>query len=330
MAHVSDTFRTQRDDSTLTTLCHNLLSEQVQTWVDLKKAYAALRHVRTRGIRCNGFSVLLQYNPGRIISSLAGMDRTKDIEHACFLCPQNLPKDQQGILYHDTFLILCNPAPVLPFHFTVSHVNHCRQEIMPYIGTFLSLTADLGSQWLVLYNGPHCGASAPHHLHFQVIPSGKTPVEKEIQEKSRLRVIKKHKGVHLYEARAMGRECRVLEGNDSIAITHALNDYMAALKKDPLTTDEPMINIAGFFDSKNWHLILLPRRKHRPHGFYQKGGGRVVVSPAILEMLGLIITPLKKDFEKLDASAIEKIFEEVSLKNDSPIDGATKPKERTS
>ena len=40
---------------------------------------------------------------------------------------------------------------------------------------------------------------------------------------------------------------------------------------------------------------------------------RVVVSPGVIDMGGLLITPVARDFERLDAAAVEEIYREVSL-----------------
>ena len=85
--------------------------------------------------------------------------------------------------------------PVFSPHFTVSHLDHRPQAIAEQIDAFLRLMADFGSGWTVLYNGPRCGASAPDHLHFQAVPSGQMPIEKEILEKKRLALITPVDGV---------------------------------------------------------------------------------------------------------------------------------------
>jgi hypothetical protein len=62
-----------------------------------------------------------------------------------------------------------------------------------------------------------------------------------------------------------------------------------------------------------WRLVVFPRRKHRPDAFFRPGDARVVVSPAVVEMGGILVTPFARDFERLDSAAVEAIFEEVSL-----------------
>ncbi len=74
-----------------------------------------------------------------------------------------------------------------------------------------------------------------------------------------------------------------------------------------------MINIAGFQRERKWHLVIFPRRKHRPGAFFKEGDARVVVSPGVIDMGGLLITPVERDFYRLDAAAVEGIYREVSL-----------------
>ena len=126
----------------------------------------------------------------------------------------HLPEEQKGILYRGDYLILCNPMPVFFPHFTVSHLDHRPQIITEQIDTFLQLIADLGPGWAVLYNGPRVttGASAPDHLHFQIIPSGRMPIEKAILEKKRLALLTPVSDCILYRVKDLGREVVVLEG----------------------------------------------------------------------------------------------------------------------
>ncbi|MGQ9646356.1 MAG: DUF4922 domain-containing protein [Thermodesulfobacteriota bacterium] len=297
----------------LSALSLELLSEQKKTWQDLRKGYEELAHTKERSLICRGFSVRLQHNPLRMRSSTANVGKIDGEEGHCFLCLSHLPDEQQGILYRSDYLILGNPMPVFSSHFTVSHIDHRSQAIEEQAQTFLQLLADFGSEWTVLYNGPKCGASAPDHLHFQAAPSGKMPIEKEIWEEKRLTLVKKIDGVFLYRVRAIGREAILLKGEDPIAIGRAFKDFLKALRKVLSTDEEPMINIAGFYEKTQWGLLIFPRRKHRPDLFFKEGDDRMVVSPGVIDMGGLLITPVKKDFERLDAIAVEQIFREISL-----------------
>ncbi len=169
-----------RETVPLADLAAGLLERQKKNWPGLAEGYAALEAVRVREIRGDGWGVNVQFNPRRIVSSGANLDPESLRRRPCFLCPENLPPEQQAILYRDDYLILCNPAPIFPAHLTIAHVRHLPQSLPDNLEIFLRLAADFGPRTTVFYNGPRCGASAPDHLHFQAAPAGLLPVEEEI------------------------------------------------------------------------------------------------------------------------------------------------------
>jgi len=309
-------FAGDNNSTNLSGLCLELLSEQKKTWLQLREGYESLKNVRTREIPCDGFSVRIQHNPGRIRSTTADVGDNHISNRPCFLCLNNLPEAQKGILYRNAYLILCNPAPVFSSHLTISCLDHRPQAIVDHINTLLQLTGDFGDRWTVLYNGPKCGASAPDHLHFQAIPSGLMPIEKEILEEGNLTRITKADSVRISCAKGLGRETIILEGDDPLAVANVFSGMLAALKEVLYAEEEPIINIAGFYGNGKWRLLVFPRARHRPEAFFREGEDRVLVSPAVIEMCGIIITPVEKDFEKLDASTLDGIYREVSLKTD--------------
>jgi ribosomal protein S18 acetylase RimI-like enzyme len=310
---IQKTYTTFNGDGSLPKLCLELLSEQKKTWQDLREGYDSLKDVKERDLHCRGFSLRLQYNPRRIKSSLAGVGEKNVKDRRCFLCLDHLPEGQRGILYRSEYLILSNPMPVFSSHFTISHLDHRPQAIEENIDTLFQLIADFGSGWMVLYNGPKCGASAPDHLHFQAAPSGQIPIDKEIREEKRLILIKQVDDVLLYRVRDLGREVIILEGDDPMAMGGAFKGFLNALKKVLLSDEEPMMNIVGFHEERKWHLVIFPRRKHRPDAFSREGDNRIVVSPGVIDMGGILITPVEKDFKRLDGASVESIYREVSL-----------------
>jgi hypothetical protein len=96
-------------------------------------------------------------------------------------------------------------------------------------------------------------------------------------------------------------------------MAYAFTKFFTALKEVITTEDEPMVNIAGFHDGGSWHIALFPRQKHRPDAFFKEGDERIVVSPGVVEMAGVLVTPMERDFERLDAATAEGIYREVSL-----------------
>jgi hypothetical protein len=297
----------------------DLFSEQTKTWKKLRDAYKILKTLKTRAIHSDGFSVLLYHNPGRLTSANAAVGQ-KDIEgRPCFLCLHNLPGEQKGILYRESYMILYNPMPVFPGHLTVAHVGHQPQSISGHFSDFLSLAADLGETWIALYNGPRCGASAPDHLHFQALPRGRMPIERAmgggIEPCSVVRV----EDVLVSSISDVGRVVILLEGKNRGSMVHVFSKILVTLNGFTPSENEPMMNIAGFHAEETWRVALFPRKKHRPDAFFREGAERVLVSPGAVEMAGILITPLERDFERLDAKAIEDIYQEVSLDRDSVV-----------
>jgi hypothetical protein len=139
------------------------------------------------------------------------------------------------------------------------------------------------------------------------------PIEKEIWEKKRFALTTQVGDVSLYRMRDVGREAIILEGHNPIPVGEVFKSFLNALKKVLLADEEPMVNVVGFHKGRKWHLVIFPRRKHRPDAFFKEGDARVVVSPGVIDMGGLLITPVKRDFYRLDEAAVEGIYREVSL-----------------
>jgi hypothetical protein len=79
-------------------LAVSLWEQQRQTWPALTDGLAALQAARTRELTCDGIRFQLQFNPRRIVSNQARVDKESVANRACFLCLERLPALQQGIL----------------------------------------------------------------------------------------------------------------------------------------------------------------------------------------------------------------------------------------
>jgi len=306
-------FNGSQSTKNLSELCIELLEEQKKTWPELKDAYEYLKHIKVKNLQCKGYSVQIQHNPKRAKSSTASTDFAHINSRPCFLCVDNLPEAQMGILYRDEYLILCNPAPVFLNHLTISYLKHIPQGIGENINILIQLAQDLGPNWLTLYNGPRCGASAPDHMHFQAIPKGYTPVEKDLQDENKFILSAQSEEVFIYKSKDIGREIILLEGAGKYTIAGVFISFLEALKSVIKTEDEPMINIVCFVEGGKWYILIFPRSKHRPEVFFRDDDEKITVSPAVIEMAGVIITPFERDFLRLDASKVEAIYHEVSL-----------------
>jgi ATP adenylyltransferase/5',5'''-P-1,P-4-tetraphosphate phosphorylase II len=309
-------FNPRLPGDSLADLAISLLKEQKSKWRQLADGYESLDSVKVREIYCDGFSTWLQFNPKRIISTSANVDDKSIRERKCFLCLENLPDEQKGVLYRDEFLILCNPAPIFSRHFTISTVRHTRQEIGKFIGTLLSLSKELSPEFIVFYNGPRCGASAPDHMHFQASPSWSIPVERDAGDVQRRVLRKKEGAVSFLTLRRYGRQVLLLESEVESELESSFLNLISVMQRVAQATEEPMLNLLCSYQKNAWRVIIFPRRKHRPDVYFREGEARVLISPAAVDIGGLVVTPVERDYERVDAKMIENIFEEVSVDQD--------------
>jgi hypothetical protein len=298
------------DRKQLSALCLALLEAQKKSWPQLASAQQGLADIQSRLIRGAGYETGVQFNPARKVSAGAAVDAESIKNRPCFLCSGNLPPEQKGILYSKDYLILCNPAPVFAKHFTVAHMQHQPQAVAMSMERLLDLTADLSPEFAVIYNGPACGASAPDHLHFQAIPANSLPLLESFP--GHFRIIN-DAAVKIYCGEGINRAAMVFVGGDKDLLLFQFARLLQAAQKVLSLSDEPMINVLCSSDHGQWRIIIFFRSRHRPDSFYAAGEQRIFISPGAIDMAGLIITPLKLDFDRLDGDMIRDIYREVSL-----------------
>lgn len=298
---------------TLHELALSLYEEQRRTWKMLSEGIAALDSVQLKTVQCHSYRTVIQFNPKRIVSTGAKVDAQSIAERKCFLCTENLPAEQQGILVDEKFLILCNPMPIFKHHFTISNVRHIPQSIEDHVSSLLQFAKELSPEFSVFYNGPKCGASAPDHMHFQASLKGLIPIEHELHNMERKYFYNKKNGVEWYSLKDLDRSVLVLEGENAQKLEAVFHSVVAAARKILHVDDEPLLNVICFFEDQKWKIIIIFRSKHRPDVYFKEGEEKILISPASVDIGGLIVTPMEKDFLRADAALIENIFREVSL-----------------
>lgn len=288
-----------------------LLSEQLSSWEMAQNNYDALKRVRVKDVEVNGCLYKIQFNPARIVSSAAKVDSKSIQERKCFLCPANLPPMQKGILFGEHYQILVNPFPIFPKHLTVPELQHIDQHILHRFGDMIDLAA-YAEDYVIFYNGPKCGASAPDHMHFQAGNKGFLTIEQEWKEKRTEKIIT-CKDATLWALNDDPRTTLLIEaGSKETAIMLFNTVYQAMPSKSG--ENEPMMNVLVWKEQRNWVACIFPRDKHRPSCYTAEGDANILISPASVDMGGVFITPLEKDFEKITANDIADILGEVCLK----------------
>jgi len=172
----------------------------------------------------------------------------------------------------------------------------------------------------LIYNGPQCGASAPDHLHFQAGTKYFMPIEDDFQS------IKNEFGDTVLDNEELTltavddglRRFISLESNDDKILLKAFNNFYDIYNELNNNDGEPMINLICNYDEEfGWRVIIFLRSKHRPSHYYLEGENQIMLSPAAIDLGGVCIVPVEKDFEKIDKRLIKEIIGEVSLNKDS-------------
>ena len=285
-----------------------LIEEQLQEWPLAHQNYDALKTVRTKEFDFGQFSIRVQFNPARIQSSAAKVDSKSIQERKCFLCPANLPAEQRGIPFGKDYLILVNPFPIFPLHLTIPSEKHTDQLIADRYEDMLDLAGVL-EDFVVFYNGPKCGASAPDHVHFQAGNKGFLPLEKDIKTVSK-NIISQNDWIKIYSLENYLRNIIVLESEHKSELVKAFNNIYSQM---PIKEGEkePMMNIVSWYENGNYISCIFPREVHRPKCFFAEGDKNILLSPASVDMGGVFITPREEDFEKITKEDIKEILKEV-------------------
>ena len=329
------------------------ISDQLSVWPEVAARFRALKQVRTRSLSVNGLKTTLQFNPDRIRSSVAEVEH---IQRPCFLCADKQPAEQHRIPFEGRkekkYYITINPYPIFPEHLVISRCEHVPQSIW---NNFVDMT-DLAHHfpdYTFFYNGPHCGASAPDHLHFQAMPRGGTPLEMQADA--------------LLD-RLGSREAGVPNGEEGVAVPASLSgdiEYVCSVQEAQLYhykhftrgvfflrsrtskslaklfyrlldcapwkegEEEPRFNLLAWYKpcgktrrpeghthglaEYEYRAIVLLRGEHRPHHYFSEGADHLTLSPGCADMCGLYVMPVQEEFEQVDAATLEAVMAEVSL-----------------
>lgn len=288
-----------------------LITRQLRDWDEAGRNYAALASAVMRRLKLGESTIVLQFNPERRRSSAAKTDKKSLARRRCFLCTENQPSKQRALLWGNRYKIQVNPYPIFERHLTIADLTHVPQHLSGRIGDMLQLARDL-QDFVIFYNGPLCGASAPDHAHFQAGCKGAMPLCDEIVHTTTLLLADGDEGFIGY-VDDLGRSLFTIE-----TTTMRAAEWYALRLLDKLPVpdgaDEPMVNVLCWWDMTDhaWRLVVFPRRKHRP-ACYGEGEGRLLISPASVDMGGLWAVPEQEDFESLTTAQVQAIFDELCM-----------------
>ena len=288
-----------------------LISRQMRDW-DLAGAnYAALASASTRSLQLGESTITLQFNPERRRSSAAALDKKSLARRKCFLCTENQPAKQKAVLWGDHFKIQVNPYPIFKRHLTIADLHHEPQRFAGRVGDMLQIAKAL-PDFVVFYNGPMCGASAPDHAHFQAGAKGEMPLPDEMNHATTHLLADGDEGFIGF-VDSLGRNLFTIETSTQRAAERYAMRLLDLLPV-PEGASEPMINALCWWDTtqRSWRLVIFPRRKHRP-ACYGEGEGRLLLSPGAVDMGGLWAIPERNDFDALTPELIQALYNELCM-----------------
>ncbi len=289
--------------------------------------YEGLKEVQSKHFNFAGLETEVRFNPARVRSVMAMVDKASLAARACFLCPSGLEEHQLTTEWNvpapsnsphrgrtqseEKYLIRVNPFPIFNHHFTISYGEHVPQRISYHFPHMLLLADDL-PEYTIFYNGPACGASAPDHMHFQAVPMGSLPVQKWVDAGHALADTPYYIGARL-----------ITFTNTEEGITH-FNQLMAQY---PIHTEaeeeEPRVNVVAWKHEDEYRVIIFFRAESRPDCFFTDNEAeRILFSPASVEMSGIGVVSDATSFEKITEDKFLSIIQEVSMApSDSPHRG---------
>ncbi len=279
---------------------------QLAEWPLARENYQALGRTERRSLQLGDLTVGIQHNPARIVSTAAKTDAKTLAERPCFLCGKNRPPQQIGVEIAEGWELLLNPYPIFPTHFTIVSKEHQPQEGFPL--DMVKMAEKLPGH-TVFFNGKRAGASCPDHLHCQAVKTHELPLMKLIEK------IHKLEAGRVATDKSLGLDMPF--GFKSIIITPNL-DGMSELAKIEETIGAEFIS-EGLLNAFVWidddgllRICAVPRSKHRPSCYGSEEGQRLI-SPGCIDMTGVLIAPLKKDYDTLTDEEVRKIYKECGI-----------------
>ncbi len=289
--------------------------DQLSVWPAVAAKYRALKSARTRTLPLRGILVTLQSNPGRL----------PVFDHGCPLCQENhmehqhtLPfEGRKGRKYH----ILVNRAPIFPNHLVITRDVHAPQTIWHRFPDMLDLAAQL-DHYVVFYNSPNSGTSVPQHAHFQACPKGYMPLERVAERLLRtvaagiqtpeLDLLADVRDARLYHYKRFNRGIFMLRAQTAKSMAKLFYRLLDCLNLVAEET-EPRFNALTYCSEGEYRAVVMLRSASRPRCYYAQGQEHYGISPGAADMAGFVVVPEEEDFDRLDASVLEGIYDDVTL-----------------
>ena len=270
---------------------------------------------------------MVQCNAQRAVSTTAKVDKDSIQARPCFLCKENQPKEQKALETITANRICVNPYPILPDHLTIAHKDHIPQLMDENIFSYDDVRAFVQKypDYALFYNGAHCGASAPDHLHLQGVRKTDVPIIPNVQQlitHAQTIDIRSMYFPYLEEEEDYPLECSRIYLNTKdypcpLVILSSNTHYddsllYSALAAFPPDEDgqEAKFNLLLWKEGHLYYTVVFPRSKHRPDCYFAKGSEQMLISPGALDV---IVTTRQEDFDKITEEKVASIIKEVGI-----------------
>lgn len=286
----------------------DFIDQQKEKWPTYAANLKQLEAVETKEFNFGSYSIIAQHNPARIVSTGANVDSKSIASRKCFLCKENRPAEQLKLDIGTKYTLLVNPFPILKNHLTIASTSHCEQSIYNNIEDMLSIAASL-PHFIVFYNGPKCGASAPDHMHFQAVAKDQLPFEKQFALQESI-ILSDNRDGKICMINGMGRKCIHLHSSRTDMMASFFRQMYNQLAQG--RKEEPMMNIFVRFENGAFDLFIFFRKAHRPSQYFLEKDPWMI-SPGAIDMGGIMVILCEEDFKRINKEVIEDIYKQVSL-----------------
>lgn len=294
-----------------------LIDRQLRQWPLVRDNYATLERAALRSVSLAHSEVILQHNPERRRSSAARVDAASLAARPCFLCREHQPIEQETVEWGGAYKIQVNPYPIFPLHLTIASLEHTPQRLLPRRIDHMLQLAELLPDWVLFYNGPHCGASAPDHMHFQAGCKGFLPLCDEVLDPALWpddERIEATSDGFIGMTQRLDRPLFFIRCERRELAGFYLARLQLAMMQASGSGDEPMQNLLCWQDGDYCNVVVFPRRKHRPD-CYGEGEGQLLLSPASVDMGGVWACASRRDYDTLTALQLQALYNELCADN---------------
>ena len=295
------------------------IRDQLSVWPLAATNFRALKSMKVRPVDIDGIPASIQFNPSRITSSTARIDKEYLDARPCFLCVEHRPPEQFHLKFEGRkgrrYNIQVNPYPIFQKHLVIARSEHVPQAIWHHLPDMLDF-AKAYKDFTVYYNGPRSGASAPDHLHFQAVPRNVLPLETALDAfldnpgAPLARV--KDATIHHFRHYTTGVYGLKATTTKSLAkLFYQLLDCCPVMDEGL----EPRFNLYSWYrpDLGEYRLMTVLRTELRSHHYYSDGPDHLTIGPGAAEMAGVFVAPCEEDFVKATPEQLAEMLAEVSI-----------------